>query len=251
MCLSSHASLLVIYLLVGMNCAEACIDADKRQVMKALAIDPGMLSYISLEVPSCSNIRVLSNEVSFILDAQNQKIHGGVRSEVAIDYPFNEGDTVEYRWSLLLPSANPPGADAGAWWLLAQWHDQPDRRKGETWLNFKSQPPPFAVVVEKRDGVVGIGMNGLSGRIVSWVPVTLDQWLDFTATVRWSTGIDGSVVVRIEGHPEIKFEMLGRNMHNGFQHYFKFGQYRAPWVNSVAAVRFREVKIVTKSAKSL
>lgn len=246
--LKSLSAVLLLWPAMDPVAAQGCLDIGKRQVVSALSMDPSLLEVTALEVPSCTNIRVAAEDVGFVLDEQSQKIHGGVRSEIAIDYSFNEGDTVEYRWSFLLPSANPPGAEPGAWWLIAQWHDQPDRRVGETWATFKSQPPPFALIVERRSGTVGIGMNGLHGKNLSWAPAPLDKWLDVTATVHWSTSDAGSVVVQVADHPELRFEIFGRNMHNAFQHYFKLGQYRAPWLKTLAIVRVRAIKIATKSS---
>lgn len=241
------------WLLIGLASsaavAQGCPEVDRRMVATALGLDPSLVKATSLEIPSCANIRVAAGEVSFVLDEQNLKVHNGVRSEIAIDYPFNEGDTVEYAWSVMLPSTNPPGTEPGPWWAIAQWHDQPDRRVGETWATFKGQPPPLSVYVERRNSVVGMGVSGLEGKHLSWAPVPLDTWLDIKATVHWSTGSDGSVEFQVADHPELGFSTTGRNMLNAYQHYLKLGQYRAPWVKALAVVSVRNLKISTRMAK--
>jgi hypothetical protein len=30
------------------------------------------------------------------------------------------------------------------WWVMGQWHDQPDRTQGETWPDFPGRSPPVA-----------------------------------------------------------------------------------------------------------
>lgn len=239
---------LIFGLASNLASAQGCSETGIRAVMNALSIDPSLISITSIEIPSCHNIRVESGSVAFILDGKNLKINGGTRSEIAIDYPFKEGDTVEYMWSFLIPSVDPPGSESGAWWSLAQWHDQPDRRIGQTWEKFKAQPPPLALMVERRNGVVYIGIGGTGRTNNFWTPVPMDEWLDVSTTIRWSTGDSGSFNFRVARHPEISFQVQGRNMLNSFQHYMKLGQYRAPWVKSTATVFFKKVSISLKES---
>jgi hypothetical protein len=222
--------------------AQGCAQLDKHQLANAMGIDQELIPWMNLEIPTCANIHVGGGYAGFVLDEVNVKLHEGVRSEISIDYPFVEGDTIEYRWSILVPSQGAPGGDAHQWWLIAQWHDQPDFRVGETWATLKAQPPPVAIFIESRNGVPGIGLYGLPGKKISWSPVPTDVWLDLGVVVHWSTASGGSVRFFIDGHPEFDVTATGRNMLNGYRHYFKVGQYRAPWIRQLSVLYVRNVR---------
>jgi hypothetical protein len=222
--------------------AQGCAQVDKHKLASAMGIDQELVPWLNLEIPACGNIHVGVGYAGFVLDEQNDKLHDGIRSEIAIDYPFVEGDTIEYRWSILVPSAAAPGGDASQWWLIAQWHDQPDFRLGETWAMLKAQPPPVAVFVENRNGATGIGLYGLPGKRISWAPVPTDVWLDLSVVVHWRTTGDGSVHFSVDGHPEFDVTTTGRNMLNGYRHYFKVGQYRAPTIRQYSVLYVRNVR---------
>ena len=224
---------------------QGCNLIDRYNLMHSLNIDEGLLPFLNLEVPSCSNIKLGDGYAGFILTVDNIKINNGIRSEVAIGYPFTEGDTVEYRWSIMLPEVDGPGGTARQWWIIAQWHDQPDPRRGETWATFKSQSPPVAIYVEKRNDVVGIGLQGLLGKKLSWTAAPTNTWLDLTATIHWSTTSSGSVRLSVARHPEFEFISYGKNMLNNYQHYFKAGQYRTPEVIGNSAIYIKDIKFRT------
>lgn len=231
------------FLCVGAALAQGCQGLDMRKFADAIGMEPTLRSQFSLEIASCEHIQVASDYVGFILKEDNPKVHSGVRSELAIGFPFEEGDTVEYRWSVYLPATGTPGGDSTQWWLLAQWHDQPDPRLGETWATFKAQPPPVAIHVENRQGVVGLGLSGLLGSKLSWTPAPLATWLDIRVTIKWSTGNDGVVSFAVDGRPEFKYLSRGKNMLNHYHHYFKVGQYRAPTVNWATTVFVKNIRM--------
>lgn len=233
---------LSLLLIAGHAIAQSCADVDKHRLGQAMGIDAGLRPLLNLEIPSCANIRLGADHAIFVLNEENQRLHNGIRSEIGIDFPFQEGDVIEYRWSVLLPSAGTPGGGADQWWLIAQWHDQPDPRLGETWDNFKAESPPVAVFVERRNGIAGIGLNSLRGQKGQWAPVPLDTWMDVRVMIHWSRGIDGYVRLTVDGRPEISLSAMGRNMLNGYQHYFKAGQYRAPSIKQYSAVYLKNIR---------
>lgn len=223
--------------------ALGCALIDKHRVARVMGVDAGLVSVMGMEIPTCANIHLMADYVGFVLNEQNQVMHNGVRSEVLFDYPFNEGETVEYRWSVMFPSASPPGGRADQWWLIAQWHDQPDLRRGETWASLKPQSPPVAIYVERRAGVLGMGVTGLKGRKLSWSPVPLDTWLEMRVSILWSTKNDGLVTVQVPNQPRLGFLSRGVNMLNTYQHYFKVGQYRAPSATVFSVVYVKNISI--------
>ncbi len=216
----------------------------------ALGMDEDLIPMMGLEIPSCANVIFNQDGLGFVLNEFNLKLHNGIRSEISVNYPYSEGDTVEYIWLAMFPSSAPPGGRSDQWWSIAQWHDQPDLRIGETWANFKVNSPPLAIFVENRNGALGIGLNGLKGRRVNWRPVPLDVWLEMRVTVRWSTKDDGYARLRVLGSDELDMITLGRNMLNSYQHYFKLGQYRAPTVKNLSVVYYKDLKFKNLSKKT-
>lgn len=231
----------LMFLVANAN-AQSCPDVDRNRLSQVMGIDPGLVPLLKLEIPSCANIRLGADHAAFILNEENDRLNNGIRSEIGIDFPFQEGDIIEYRWSVLLPSSGTPGGAADQWWLIAQWHDQPDPRLGETWANFKAESPPLAVFVERRNGVLGIGLHSLRGQKGPWVPVPMDTWMDIRVVIHWSRSSDGYVRLTVDGRPDIVLSAMGRNMLNGYQHYFKAGQYRAPTVRQQAAVYMKNIR---------
>lgn len=221
--------------------AQGCYSINKDKLASTIGINHELIPYLLLEIPGCENIILNNNYATFVLNEHNEKLNGGTRTEISINYPFTEGDDVEYRWSIMIPSEAAPGGNTKEWWVIAQWHDQPDPRLGETWANFKGQPPPVAIYIENRDGNVGIGLSGIGGKKISWAPVPSDVWLDLQVKIHWSTTTDGVVSFGIDKHPDSYVVSKGRNMLNGYQHYFKAGQYRAPWVKKYSVINVKNV----------
>lgn len=246
---SLHSWLRILFVLCGSMLffishanAQSCSEVDQNRLSQAMGIDPGLIPLLKLEIPSCANIRLGADHAAFILNEENVRLHNGTRSEIGIDFPFQEGDVIEYRWSVMFPSSGAPGGSADQWWLIAQWHDQPDPRLGETWANFKAESPPVAVFVERRNGILGIGLNSLRGQKGQWVPVPTDIWMDVRVMIHWSRGSDGYVRLTVDGRPDIVLSATGKNMLNGYRHYFKAGQYRAPTVRQYAAVYVKNIR---------
>ena len=226
----------------GLAHAQGCQYVDKYKLANVMAIDQALLSVLSFEIPTCSNIHLGNGNVGFVLNEQNVKLNNGIRSELSIDYPFAEGDTIEYRWSIMFPAKDAPGGDASQWWLIAQWHDQPDPRLSETWATFKAQSPPVALYAETRSGLVGMGLQGMQGKKISWTPVPTNVWLNLRAVIHWSTTSNGTVSLSVDDHPEFDSQADGRNMLNNYQHYFKAGQYRTPTVNKYSVIYLKNVR---------
>jgi hypothetical protein len=222
--------------------AQGCKDIDKYKLAKVMGIDKELIPFVTLEFPNCSNILLADGYASFVLNEQNEKINNGTRSEISIDYPFVEGDTVEYRWSIMIPAKEAPGDNVHQWWSIAQWHDQPNRKLGETWASYKGQSPPVFIYAKSRNGTVGIGLEDTLGKNISWAPVPTDVWLDLRVLVHWSTSSNGSVIFSVDNHPEFDFASNGRNMLNSYQHYFKAGQYRDPTIHKYSVINIKNVR---------
>ena len=237
---------LYIFLVLFISGSQAgfaqCLDIGKRQVAKELSA-PHFFNIISIDAADCSSIEFNGNATSFILRSDTQKIHNGVRAEVAVDYPFNEGEQVTYQVAIKLPKDFKADFPQNRWWLVVQWHDQPDKRVNETWRDFPALSPPVAVYVEARNGIPGIGLIMFGKDKKSWAPYPLGQWLTLNFQISWSTYEDGLVNFKVLEYPEFSTQVNGRNMNNSYQHYLKFGQYRHTDIKVNSSVLFKNLNI--------
>jgi hypothetical protein len=106
-----------------------------------------------------------------------------------------------------------------------------------------AQSPPVAIYIQNRNGNVGIGLEGIKGKKISWTQMPTDVWLDLRVLVHWSTTSSGSVNFSVDGHPEFDFVSVGRNMLNSYQHYFKAGQYRDPSIHKYSVINIKNVRL--------
>lgn len=223
--------------------SQSCHDLKKNDFVYRVGVDEALIDYLVVEIPSCKNIVIENGYANFILNKDNIRLNNGIRSELAINYPFVERDSVEYKWSFRIPSEHAPGDDVGRWWLIAQWHDQPNTKIGESWATFKGRSPPLALFIQKRNGTLGVGLYGPELKELKWIPVPLNEWLEMSATIRWSTGTDGSAHLKVKNFPEVEFFYNGVTMLNDYMHYFKIGQYRKSDISKHAEVHVKNISI--------
>ncbi|MFZ6750071.1 heparin lyase I family protein [Undibacterium sp. Ren11W] len=218
-----------------------CHEVDRVKMAKMLGA-PDLAGALSVEAASCNDL-LLGEGVGFRLSNETSQVYGGTRSEVAVDFPFLEGEIIRYTWEMKIPTDLKGDEPLNRWWLLSQWHDQPDRRINEKWDGFPVRSPPVAIFMEIHNGSPGIGviMNGRDKR--SWHKVALGVWLKVSMTLHWSTKDDGEAEFHIAGYPEFDLKVKGGNMHNSYQHYLKFGQYRHSKIKTDSIIYFKKLSI--------
>jgi len=237
----------ILLLLLTQKAFANCNEISNKKIATALnATD--LIPWMSLEAAECRSITLEHDSAAFRLDAQTQKIHNGIRAEVLVNYPFVEGDEITYTVDIKLPQDFQGDTPQNRWWIIAQWHDQPDLRLNETWENFPKRSPPVSIYVEEQNGKVGIGLevrdkekNGR--RQKSWFALPLGEWLTLKTTMHWSTEQDGWVDFSVANHPEFNRKIVGSNMHNSFGHYLKMGQYRHPEIKQSNTIYLRNLSI--------
>lgn len=221
--------------------AAACT-VDQPAIAAALGIK-SLARFLTIEAANCAAMSVHGDAVEFRLPVQAIPVAGGVRTEVALDYPFVEGDTVRYGWDLRIPAGFRGDAPRNRWWSVAQWHDQPDRRIGETWATFPGRSPPLSVYLEERADGIGIGLRTNDAGARSWTRVPPDTWLRIAVTIHWSRSGAGAAVLEVAGRPEFSVSVTGPNMYNSYQHYLKLGQYRHPDIATGNSIYIRNVNL--------
>lgn len=216
------------------------------------AIDSSLLPYTNTEIPTIHNIATGTDTFGKFLELRllpDQPIlNKGIRSEISIDYPYNENDTVEYTWEFKIPTDFISDAPLNRWWLLADWHEQPDPTLGETWDTYESGSSPILFAYGNIDGADMIGLSTGSWRkdnleFRGVTPITRGVWHKVRMVVVWSQNETGNVTVYLDDAEEPTFSVRGENMVNGYQHYMKIGQYRHPDIHTENSVFIKNISI--------
>ncbi|WP_028449247.1 heparin lyase I family protein [Chitinibacter tainanensis] len=203
---------------------------------------------ITLEVANETSIAINNDQVDFKLSGADPKVYGGIRSELAINYPYLEGEVVNYQFDFKIPK-DFAFDSLNRWWLIAQWHDQPNPKIGETWANFPGKSPPIAILIEKRsEKPLLVFRNELTGK-TQQINLPLDEWITIRSTIAWSTKSTGVSTFEIanQGSKPVKISLYGANMNTPYFHYLKIGQYRNPNIKTANDVSFRNVSITRPS----
>ncbi len=227
--------------------AQNLRDLELSYLRAAVPVD--LLPYATIEIPAIENIRLGSDARGSRLELrtyfQQPLKNGGVRAELSVDYPYREGDTVRYSWRMMLPSNFPSDAPSNRWWLVAQWHDQPDRTRGETWAGYPGHSPS-----------VGLGYGQIAGQdqlslqygapnpsAAGLIPISRGVWQSIRVEITWSRGPSGRVKVFLNDGSVPVREANGPNMYNSFQHYMKVGMYRHPDIPGDAWIYIADVGV--------
>jgi hypothetical protein len=217
-----------------------------------VAVAPELLDVAHLEIAALEQLRLADQAGERCLGLRvfpGQPLkNGGVRAEVSIDAPFQVGDTLEYRWRFLIPEDFPDDAPLNRWWVLADWHDQPDRDHGETWDGFPARSAPIILGYGRVDGqdVIGLSYGSPDPQPVGTFPVRRGCWHDIRVRIAWARDAGGRAAVFLDGAAAPVAAAQGPNMHNGFQHYAKIGMYRHPDIGGDAWIYLEGIAVTRR-----
>ncbi|MBI3097251.1 MAG: heparin lyase I family protein [Planctomycetes bacterium] len=161
------------------------------------------------------------------------------------------GREMWYAWSFLVPADYADTPDHTLFQIMGQFHDMPDRARGETWENFPAHPPMVAVCYGVRDGRPCIALQyGLEGAVrqMSLTPIGKGRWIDLLFRIHWSRGPDGYVEAWRDGRPFTPLSgtdgrVFGPNMYNDAPAMLKIGLYREAGFTTTNSVYFDEVRV--------
>ena len=221
---------------------------DQKEYLSAV-LPPDLMRYAGIEVPSQENIHIVSDStgryLEFRLVPAQAKKNNGIRAEISVNFPYKVGDIVRYKWQMRLPEDFKADDPQNRWWVMGQWHDQPDRTKGETWQGFPGRSPPVSFNYGRRDGkdFLSLLVGSPKMKSVGLLPITRGTWHSIDVIIKWSQGSDGKVAVFFDGSKAPTVSGTGPNMHNGFHHYLKLGMYRHPEIATENRLDIRDVFI--------
>lgn len=221
------------------GCTESSPGSREDEIVFLKAIMPdSLLEIANLDVGSAKAVAIFGDEPEeylglYVFHGQG-KVHGGIRAEISVDYPFRQGDTVRYSWRCMLPKDFVSDAPKNRWWIIGQWHDQPNKNQGETWDNFASVSPPVLLGLGELEGRPALGLtygptnNDRQSSSVGPAFLRRGEWHNIVIVIRWSQQADGKADVFIDDFTQPALSAAGANMNNDYQHFLKLGMYRHP-----------------------
>jgi hypothetical protein len=231
-------SLLWILIAVGSfpSCGRSADPAAREKELTYLRtlMPEDLLPLANVEVPGIENIAILGEgadtHLGLHLFPGQKKRNGGIRAEVSVNYPFQQGDTVRYAWRFMVPKGFVSDAPKNRWWIIGQWHDQPNPARGENWDGFASKSPPVLLALGESQGKLGIGIAYGPDQSQKHGPLWIEpgKWHRLAVDIRWSQKADGQAVFFLDDMTKPVATATGANMHNDFQHFLKLGMYRHP-----------------------
>jgi hypothetical protein len=245
--MSIFAATFLVVALASVNSAPEQTLTEKDYLRAVLASE--LMTYAGLEAPTPENVRFTSDGagrfIEFRLFPGQPKKNNGIRSEISVNFPYKVGDVVRYRWKMRLPNDFKADEPQNRWWVMGQWHDQPDRTKGETWDHFPANSPPVSFNYRRVSGEDFLALMAGSPKMrsVGLIPIKRGEWHSMDTIIKWSQGEDGKVAAFVDGAKTPVATGSGPNMHNGYHHYFKLGMYRHPQIATENRLGIRDVSI--------
>jgi len=230
------------------GCAKSASREDEILLLRTI-LPEALLAYASLDVAAIESVAAVgdgpSRHLGLHLFPGQKKVHKGVRAEVSVDYPFEIGETVRYSWRFMLPKDFVSDAPKNRWWVIGQWHDQPNKQKGETWDGFPSHSPPVLIGLGEAEGGLKIGLSYGTPQLrdLGLLPVERGKWHSISVVISWSKGPDGKAAIFLDDLTKPAITAEGANMHNDYQHYFKLGMYRHPEISTENWIYIDDVQI--------
>lgn len=213
----------------------------------SIAMDANLFPYAGIEVPLGDSIALVtesdqSQSVELRLFPGQPLKNNGIRAEVVVDYPYVEFETVVTTWQMKFVGPFPYD-EKNRWWVVGQWHDQPDPALGQTWADFPANSPPVLVGFGYTNGSRALGLSyGTTQRPVGFVPIREDVWYGLSTTIRWARDGSGSITFRVSPGNAV-LTATGANMLNAYRHYFKTGMYRHRDIATENRVRIRNISM--------
>ncbi len=225
--------------------------SEKEEILSVLISDTDVRAYARIEIPAQRNVTVFDDYISLNLFGVQDLLHNGIRSEVTVDYPFSEHDTVIYEWEVMIPLGFLHDAPDNRWWDMGQWHDQPDLTLGETWADLPGRSPSVSLHLKFYDGKYYFAPRYMSVEppVDELIEIEPGVWIKLKFKIRWSQEDDGYLKIWIDDEEIPHIHYTGPNMHNGYQHYLKVGMYRHLDIATDNTVNLRSLHIYSGNSQ--
>lgn len=217
----------------------------KEEILSVLISDSTVRAYARIEIPDERNVTVHDDYLSLHLFEGQELLFNGVRSEVTVDLPYEEHDTVVYQWEVMIPNGFQHDAPENRWWNVVQWHDQPDLTLGETWADLTARSPVISLHLKFYEGGYYFAPRYMHVEppMEDLIEIQPGEWIKLRFEIRWSQGNDGYLKIHVNDDQLPHVHYTEPNMHNGYQHYLKIGMYRHPDIATDNTINLRNLYI--------
>lgn len=244
--LITAATLVASGALAGSGSAQLS-DADKE--MLTGVISENLLPYTTVEGPPRYALSAGTDaygKVAGLTVYPNQSPKNGmVSSEIAISYPYKEGETMRYSWRMKIPNGFVPDTPRNRWWLVARWNDQANPLLGERPEQFLGHNPAMMIGYKDIGGkdVLTFSYGIPEALAAGSFNVTRNGWVKFAVEVTWTRGLKGKARVFVNDSKQPFYEVTGKNMYSKNYNVFRLGIARSTEIQTPAALHFSDVKI--------
>jgi hypothetical protein len=237
-------ALLTLIALAGCNPVAPPTPTVSEETYLRAVMAEDLFPYANIDAPTIDNIALPADGgMEVRLFPGQPLLHNGIRTQIGLDFPFQEGDTVRYEWQLRFPVDFQPDPE-NRWWIITEWHDQPDTSKGESWETHPVRSAIIMFTLAELEGQPILGVHYGSGQpLIGTIPITPAEWMAFSAVIHWSQGADGSMQVYLGDETEPLYTATGTNMYNAVQHYFLVGLYRHREIDVESRLQVRGIRI--------
>lgn len=244
LCLAVTASLVMFAGTAG-NAAPTVVITEQSVLANAVA--PDTLRYAHFDALT-ENIAVGSDLYGKNLSlstSYGQKLkNGGLNSEIVIDYPYVEGDTVKYSWRMMVPALLRHDPE-NRWWLAARWTPQANLKMGEKQETYNVLNPAIMItykVPEDRD-TFALGYGVPDTILTDAFSVTRNEWVKVDMIVTWSTTSSGKATMYINNSRISATEVRGRNMYTKYHNLFKIGIFRSAKIPGAGGMLYGDISV--------
>ena len=217
---------------------------EKARIKDVLIADTSLIKYCGVEILSAKHVSIYEKCITLRLFPDQPLLANGIRSEVTVNYPYKEHDVVVYEWEMLLPKWFNCDEE-NRWWLMGQWHDQPDKSKGETWDNYPSDNPPIYMCFMCIDEKFYLSPNypDKESFLKNFVYIEPEKWIKLKFEIKWSRESDGYMKLFVNNEQEPYTTFTGHNMNNAYYHYLQLGMYRDPDIQTKNILSIKAVNV--------
>ena len=216
-----------------------------KWLLNTLTDNEKIKKLIKFQILDPDNITLENSSVGLHLKKWQTSIKNGIRSEISIDYPYNQWDIISYEWSIFIPKDFISDAPKNRFWIMWQWHDQPNKNKWEKWKTFPKNSPPIGLYYWLLNWKHSFSLEYLNikPKIENIIKITKWKWMKIKVNILWSQKSDWYAHVYINDEISPSVVNNGKNMLNNYQHFFKVWLYRDKNINTNNSIYLRDINI--------
>lgn len=207
------------------------------------------LPYAQLEVPVGGDYWLgrdsYGDFIALRVNSYQRVKNSAMSTELAISYPYKEGDTLRYSWRMRLPGDFASDYPYNHWWLFARWNDQANPKLGEKPEDFLSHNPAMMVGYKQADSQDMLNFSyGVPDTIKTEAfGIRRGDWIKLTAEVTWSRTEKGEAKLFVNDSKQPLRVVSGPNMYSKHLNILRLGMSRSVDIRTSTYIQIGDVEI--------